>query len=527
MIPPFTPTAAEQVPHRHGPGRRHRRLPDARRQRAARTRRSTTSTSTGSRPAARLPATPGTRRSSSPPAAPARRRTSPGRSPSSLTPPTSARASPPSPTRSTVGRRRPTPGPISVNTAGNHTVVVTATDGAGNTGSASSSFTITAPAGSPTIKVTSAEDILGPHLPAGLQHRREAADAAQVGHDHQHRRQRPADRHERDASAARTRTSSPWPPASRRASRCPPAQTATVVGARSRPTTAFGMKVATLTIASNDPLVPELHGGAAGLERRRHRGRHRAQLPGPHDDARLLDVTGINGTYQATTRAPVGDEIIAPYFKRVDTTKPVGLYPIARYVAASTFTSDTGYAPTKYSDGRTDALQVPGRHRRRRPRRRRGLHGLRREPEADAHDRDRTARTPGHPGERVRHHRQLRQLHRRPVQQGRRPAPIFRNLRVYPAKGPGGVVIPNTWLVGVDINVTRRQELRLPGPGDAAHQRHARARGGGRTGQRGDRPGLRQPRSPAPSPTRRARAPASPACSRTRPARSTSRPAST
>ena len=48
-----------------------------------------------------------------------------------------------------------------MNTAGSHTIVVTATDGAGNTGSATTSFTVTPPAGSPLLKATSAEDVLG------------------------------------------------------------------------------------------------------------------------------------------------------------------------------------------------------------------------------------------------------------------------------------------------------------------------------------------------------------------------------
>ena len=145
--------------------------------------------------------------------------------------------------------------------------------------------------------------------------------------------------------------------------------------------------------------------------------------------------TGINGTYQATTRAPVGDEIIAPYFKRVDTTKPVGLYPIARYVAASTFTSDTGYAPTKYSASRTNLYKFPedtvdedpddgvdstafAENQKLMPDDRRGRHQHL------------------EPVGRVRHHRQLRQLHRRPVQQGRHrhdlPEPPG-----LPGQGPG------------------------------------------------------------------------------------------
>ena len=29
---------------------------------------------------------------------------------------------------------------------------------------------------------------------------------------------------------------------------------------------------------------------------------------------------------------------------------------------------------------------------------------------------------------------------------------IYRNIRVYPAKGSGGVRIPNTWLLAIDVN---------------------------------------------------------------------------
>ena len=60
---------------------------------------------------------------------------------------------------------------------------------------------------------------------------------------------------------------------------------------------------------------------------------------------------------------------------------------------------------------------------------------------------------------------------------------MFRNIRVYPAKSASGALIPNTWLIGVDINVHDGQELRLPGPGDAAHQRDAGAHRGAEPGQ--------------------------------------------
>ena len=92
-------------------------------------------------------------------------------------------------------------------------------------------------------------------------------------------------------------------------------------------TTAFGMQVATLNIASNDPLDAHLQVALRGFNAG---GTVGDTEPGFQDLMTTLGystVTGINGTYKATTRAPVGDEIIAPYFKRVDTSKPVGALP--------------------------------------------------------------------------------------------------------------------------------------------------------------------------------------------------------
>ena len=164
-------------------------------------------------------------------------------------------------------------------------------------------------------------------------------------------------------------------------------------------------------------------------------------------------VTGVNGTFQATTRAPVGDEVVAPYFKRVDSSKPVGLYPVARYVAATSFTSDTGYAPTKYSGARTALYRFP----------------------ADTVDDtpddgvDSTAfaenqklmpsitaggATSWNPTGVFGSGGQLRQLHRRPVQHGPRTGPRTATSACYPAKSASGALIPNTWIVGVDVNVS-------------------------------------------------------------------------
>ena len=254
------------------------------------------------------------------------------------------------------GASTPYSGPIAVSTAGNHTVVVTATDGAGNTGSASSSFTITAPAGSPAIKVTSPEDVL-----VGLTSRLVFSTV------------RGAVTPPKSVTITNTGVSdlvvsnvtiggtnpNQFALADGQATSftVPAGQTATV-SARYAVTTAFGMRVATLNIASNDPLTPTytvaLRGFNAG-------GTVGDTEPGFQDlvtHARLLDRHRHQHHLPATTRAPVGDEIIAPYFKRVDTSKPVGLYPVARYVAASTFTSDTGYAGNK-TGGRTTCTSSP------------------------------------------------------------------------------------------------------------------------------------------------------------------------
>ena len=143
-------------------------------------------------------------------------------------------------------------------------------------------------------------------------------------------------------------TSFTIPPASRRP--CRPG---------SGPGFAFGVNVGHADPLHERPAEPDLRRGAPRRERGRDGRRHRAEPERPHVDPRLLDRTGVNGTFQATTRAPVGDEVIAPYFKRVDPSKPVGLYPVARYVAATSFTSDTGYAPTKYSGARTTLYRFP------------------------------------------------------------------------------------------------------------------------------------------------------------------------
>ena len=79
---------------------------------------------------------------------------------------------------------------------------------------------------------------------------------------------------------------------------------------------------------------------------------------------------------------------------------------------------------------------------------------------------------------------------------------IFRNIRVYPAKGEGGARIANTWILA-DRREHRRcgQELRLPGSGHAADEREAPALDSseavswGRAGERSSDAALHRPRA--------------------------------
>ena len=79
---------------------------------------------------------------------------------------------------------------------------------------------------------------------------------------------------------------------------------------------------------------------------------------------------GFTSVDQATSRSARGDEVVAPYFARVDRSRPVRLVPIARYTAATALRVDSGRtppgSPTRISlyrfapDGRIDATPEDG-----------------------------------------------------------------------------------------------------------------------------------------------------------------------
>jgi hypothetical protein len=226
------------------------------------------------------------------------------------------------------------------------------------------------------------------------------------------------------------------------------------VGARFTATSAFGMKVATLNIATNDPLTPTFQVALRGFNAVGTVGNTEPGLQDLLTTLGYSTVTGINTTYTATTRAPVGDEIISPYFKRADTSKPVGLYPIARYVAATTFTSDTGW-----TNGKVNARQVAYRF---------PADQIDETPDDGVDNAvyvenqkllpavapgSSTTFTPstavfGIAGNYANYTDD--QFNKADDGSGN----VYRNLRVFPAKGAGGAVIPNTYIIGVDVNVS-------------------------------------------------------------------------
>ena len=148
---------------------------------------------------------------------------------------------------------------------------------------------------------------------------------------------------------------------------------------------------------------------------------------------------------------PRGDEVISPYFVRADGSQPVTLVPIARYTGANT--SQRRHRSHAGELGpRQSAVPLPAR-RVRRP-----------EPRTTAPTTRSTART----RRRSRRSRPARfsftrrrpfglygsicQLQRRPVQRRRRRARRSTTSACTRPKGEGGVVLPNTWIIAVDVN---------------------------------------------------------------------------
>jgi hypothetical protein len=107
-----------------------------------------------------------------------------------------------------------------------------------------------------------------------------------------------------------------------------PGKTATV-GVLFKPTS-VGVKVATLTVKNNDTARPNHAVALRGVNAADSKGKNEASLANIVSALGYTTKVGFTTVQQAKTRLPVGDEVIAPYFRRVDPKKPAWLVPVAR-----------------------------------------------------------------------------------------------------------------------------------------------------------------------------------------------------
>jgi hypothetical protein len=211
--------------------------------------------------------------------------------------------------------------------------------------------------------------------------------------------------------------------------------------------TSTGNKFATLTL-ENSSSTPQYVVSLRGVSARGTLGNTEPKLSQLMQLFGYTTDVGFSANHTATTRAPLGDEVVAPYFVRADSSQPVSLIPIARYTGVNTSVTDNGRTPEN-SSAKTSLFKFPG--------------------DAFADD------TPGDgvdesiytENQKVWPQIQSGSLTFEPT------APFgfyeagtnysddrwnvddsgltYRNIRVYPAKDANGAAIPNTWLLGLDV----------------------------------------------------------------------------
>ena len=218
------------------------------------------------------------------------------------------------------------------------------------------------------------------------------------------------------------------------------------VRARFTPTS-NGLKFATLTVVNNSacPRYEIRLRGVSAFGTVGHTEPQLAQL------IRLFGYQtniGFSGGFQATDRDTYGDEVVNPYFVRADASRPVRLTPIARYTGASYGNGHSGrtannsrtkqlmyrFPPDEFvdeNDGDGVDSSVYTENQKTFPAGNGaftfsqsapfGIYGNHSVYTDDRFNQDSTGK-------------------------------IYRNIRVYPAKGEGGARIANAWLLAVDVN---------------------------------------------------------------------------
>jgi glucose/arabinose dehydrogenase len=321
-------------------------------------------------------------------------------------------------------------GPVQVNSNGDHTLVATVVDKAGNSASASTSFTVNRQSGH--ISVSSPHDVLG--LPSRLilstvneeDRPPQTLTVANSG---------PGPLHVTAITIAGPQASNFRLSAGQPTVITVPVGGTAPVAVEFRP--AVGSPVenaATLTITSDDPVTPAYKVTLAALDSVDYEGANEPTL------AQIVRTLGYTTNiasethYISNNRAPKGDERISPYWLPVDPSKPMRLIPVARYIArtASCACSKTGWLQRSpsvksqlfYFVGGTDSSGGPG-NQRMFPSFVGGT-SFNATSVLSFYSDDGTSSDDG------------------------RNANAVHDFRFYPAKNAAGVQIPNTWLVGYD-----------------------------------------------------------------------------
>ncbi|HUR18796.1 MAG TPA: Ig-like domain-containing protein [Acidimicrobiales bacterium] len=328
-------------------------------------------------------------------------------------------------------------GPFVVTTSGAHTVVATARDVAGNSASATRSFTINRTASASAMRVESPDDWL--LLPSRLVFSTVNEEV------------RPGKtltiRNSGTSTLSVTSVGISGPQASkfRLASGQPtsfnvaPGGTAPV-SVEFRPSTTGVENYATLTIQGNDPGLPTATTALAGLDSNDYEGGNEPTLPQMGRSLGYSTNFGPESNFLGNNRLPVGDEIISPYWRRVDTSKPVGLTPLARYSSRETYTTgDAGWHAKGSPGTKTTMFNFSGGTD---PS---GGQNQRLFPQINA-----GGVTTFNPSSvfGIWGGYQAADF----SDDGLNGSPKFHQVRFYPAKSPAGTPIPNTWIAAFDVS---------------------------------------------------------------------------
>lgn len=194
---------------------------------------------------------------------------------------------------------------------------------------------------------------------------------------------------------------------------------------------------ATLTITSDDPTGPSARVELAGLDAVDYEG---ANEPTMAQITRVLGYRTTIGTeahYLGNTRQPLGEEVTSPYWVAASPDQPVTLHPVARYAGRVPTTAGGSGWHAKHSSTATTLFAFPGG------------------PLPDGGENQKTfpglsagSATTFSPASAFGPFAGDLSIF---SDDGKNGSTKQHNFRFYPAEGPDGAQVPNTWLVGIDL----------------------------------------------------------------------------